>query len=1255
MLSLSNGGMSAGHAGKYFAQEDYYLRGGESSRWLGKGSETLKLQGQVQEKEFRNLAQGKSPDGGKQLVAPKITRDGDGHQLQSHRAGNDLTFSAPKSVSVGYAAGNGELKEIWDRAVINTMRHVEEHYSQYRSPDGVQTSGNVVAAKFDHVTSRSLDPEVHSHVFLVNMTRAPEGGWRANEPKNIYADKISIGMLARQEAMHLYEKAGYQTYFTDRKQMLFEIKGVRQEELESFSKRSAEIAEQVAQWKAEGRFPGLPNNLLKQMAALDTRDPKRKVTREDVRREWDRGFQAAGSSADQVKERIEASRIDRHLQGEEPAVVLAETTGPAKTAGKIMKQASAFLTDREAVFDRAELIKTAARISGGRHDLEELNAAIDGRVGGKIGIERMGQEAHGWQAGKEFYSTKEMRELEARNVETLKSLGEFESVTSRPEVEAYLAGLAKESTLSAEQACHPDAYRAGLAGGDRLALSEGQRRHIVNELAGDKGFSVTQGDPGTGKTFAAEIVERFNRDVLAPTGRNHYTLNVAYTGKAALEMSKANGKPAYTIDGFLNRFHDGKIGEDILGQIAPDLSAGEAAKVQVAIKVDEASFVGGRQAEHLLQALNEIKLQGVEVKLVETGDRKQMQSIQASPFFVQAAELAKQGHGDYAAMKEINRQKNRELLKAARTLNRDGDRQRLGANAKETLAMLKDQGRVTEIPDRRELVKAAVAHYLAESSKPSPDPAKAAAGGRNSVLLVTPLNHDRQELNDEIRMARLAAGEIEKGRSFEVLTQVHQDVTTAGFRPGMILVFSGERDKAGKAKPMRGTRLDQQGEIQSVDPEKNSVTVLFGKPEAEREVGVGEGEKIPPEEGAPKTAVKSFDAAELVGKTALYRRDRREFSPGERILFGKNTKDQSVWSPEGKKQAGIRNGETGEIVNLSVYGKDTVAQVRLDDGRKMNVHLDRFGPQQIDYGYAVTVYKGQGGTVDSVIPFHYVKPGVENDRSALASIAGVAFTEARFRQWNAALSDFERTYRTTVKIGGHGGDLGFAMLRDKESGAEHKGVAIQFHNGKAIVADEELRVRMRDSGMYWSPDLGSWVASATNESAVRLMDRHPLKDAAYVRQLKELAAGELAAFKPVRERATGERNFQTEVDSTLDAEKFGRASYNVFNVAITRARHEAMVFTNSVTGLEKAVQSVDEKTTTIGRDLSLKIEGLTREARSHTEHAAASDSRGLRHEIPEIMIVQARERTPHKNPVEATERAAAIILPKPLPGHEMER
>lgn len=963
MLSLSNGGMSANHAAKYFSREDYYLRGGEPSQWIGKGSEALKLQGQVAEADFRNLAEGKAPDG-TQLVSLKITHDPAGNQVGHHRAGNDLTFSAPKSVSVGYAAGNQELKAIWDQAVVNTMKHVEEHYSQYRTRDGVKSSGNIVAAKFDHVTSRALDPEVHSHVFLVNMTRVPGswGKWKANEPKNIYTDKISLGMLARQEALYLYHKAGYPTYFTNRKQLLFELEGVSPRELEVFSRRSATIAEKVALWKEQRKFPGVSESLLKQMAALDTRNPKRQVTREDVRREWDRGFEAAGTTAREVRQRIEAARQLKRgvpeLAPEEPTppvfrflapgdyppslasalkhttvielkqqegylaakrsgdldaarrvvdaavrtdvveeirkrlpedpdlyvVAVANGEGPQsnqlpaayaerlaaelggrvwhgvvkvagghntnasadqrlhnrpefrgplppqgsviivaddaftvggtlagvidhlaregnppvcatalasgrygedlapaphlveallekcgldaqqfeaelgyrpgaltgaeircylrngargidgartrffagaaesrpghtneeiqpghpgsseKEAGAVVRRATEFLTGKEAVLDRAEIMKVAARVSGGAHSIADLDKAMDGWAGRKNGIERIGRESRGWQAGKEFYSTKEMRELEARNVERLKSAGGFRSVTSPGEVAAYLKDVSAR---------------------EGVTLSAGQQRHIVNELTGAKGFAVTQGDPGTGKTFSAEIVERFNREVLEPSGRRHYSLNLAYTGKAALEMAKASGRPAFTIDSFLNNFHSGTLTDDLLPRPQSAASGG----VQLVVKVDEASLVGARQAEHLLQAVEEIRGQGVPVKLVAIGDRKQMQSIQASPFFIHASGLARQGLGDYAELKEIGRQQDRPLRLVAEILNREAGGE-LGANAQAALRMLEHQGRVTEIWDRKELVDAAVSRYLRESAQPK--------GGRRREAKRTP-------------------------------------------------------------------------------------------------------------------------------------------------------------------------------------------------------------------------------------------------------------------------------------------------------------------------------------------------------------------------------------------------------------------------------------------------------------------------------------------------------------------------------------
>jgi conjugative relaxase-like TrwC/TraI family protein len=72
--------------------EDYYTESGHTQgRWLGSGAAELQLAGDVNEKAFDRLAAGFHPETGDALVQ----RAGD-----SHRPGWDLTFSAPKSVSI---------------------------------------------------------------------------------------------------------------------------------------------------------------------------------------------------------------------------------------------------------------------------------------------------------------------------------------------------------------------------------------------------------------------------------------------------------------------------------------------------------------------------------------------------------------------------------------------------------------------------------------------------------------------------------------------------------------------------------------------------------------------------------------------------------------------------------------------------------------------------------------------------------------------------------------------------------------------------------------------------------------------------------------------------------------------------------------------------------------------------------------------------------------------------------------------------
>ncbi|WP_187560057.1 MobF family relaxase [Escherichia coli] len=84
---------SAGSAGNYYTDKDnYYVLGSMGERWAGQGAEQLGLQGSVDKDIFTRLLEGRLPDGA------DLSRMQDGSN--KHRPGYDLTFSAPKSVSM---------------------------------------------------------------------------------------------------------------------------------------------------------------------------------------------------------------------------------------------------------------------------------------------------------------------------------------------------------------------------------------------------------------------------------------------------------------------------------------------------------------------------------------------------------------------------------------------------------------------------------------------------------------------------------------------------------------------------------------------------------------------------------------------------------------------------------------------------------------------------------------------------------------------------------------------------------------------------------------------------------------------------------------------------------------------------------------------------------------------------------------------------------------------------------------------------
>ncbi|MFT2793883.1 MobF family relaxase, partial [Serratia sp. T13T92] len=142
MLSLATV-KSAGSAGNYYTDKDnYYVIGSMGERWAGEGAAELGLKGEVDQKIFTQLLEGRLPDGS------DLSRMQEG--ANKHRPGYDLTFSAPKSISVmAMLGGDTRLIDAHNHAVDTAVKQVEALASTRVMTDGksqTELTGNLVMA-----------------------------------------------------------------------------------------------------------------------------------------------------------------------------------------------------------------------------------------------------------------------------------------------------------------------------------------------------------------------------------------------------------------------------------------------------------------------------------------------------------------------------------------------------------------------------------------------------------------------------------------------------------------------------------------------------------------------------------------------------------------------------------------------------------------------------------------------------------------------------------------------------------------------------------------------------------------------------------------------------------------------------------------------------------------------------------------------------------------------------------------------------
>ncbi|HAJ8828175.1 TPA: conjugative transfer relaxase/helicase TraI, partial [Escherichia coli] len=354
---------SAGSAGNYYTDKDnYYVLGSMGERWAGQGAEQLGLQGSVDKDVFTRLLEGRLPDGA------DLSRMQDGSN--KHRPGYDLTFSAPKSVSMmAMLGGDKRLIDAHNQAVDFAVRQVEALASTRVMTDGQSETvltGNLVMALFNHDTSRDQDPQLHTHVVVANVTQH-NGEWKTLSSdkvgktgfsENVLANRIAFGKIYQSELRQRVEALGYETEVVG-KHGMWEMPGVP---VEAFSGRSQAIREAV------GEDASLKS---RDVAALDTRKSKQHVDPEVRMAEWMQTLKETGFD-------IRAYRD----AADQRAEIRTQAPGPASQDGpdvqQAVTQAIAGLSERKVQFTYTDVLaRTVGILPPENGVIERARAGID--------------------------------------------------------------------------------------------------------------------------------------------------------------------------------------------------------------------------------------------------------------------------------------------------------------------------------------------------------------------------------------------------------------------------------------------------------------------------------------------------------------------------------------------------------------------------------------------------------------------------------------------------------------------------------------------------------------------------------------------------------------------------------------------------------------------------------------------------------------------------------------------------------------
>ncbi len=430
--------------------EDYYSGEGEAAgEWLGDAAGRLGLEGEVGEDQLVAMLTGRNPVDGEPLLSMQGVR-GDGPV-----PGFDLTFSAPKSVSLLWALGGPvaalKVQAAHREAVQAALTYMQRNACWTRRGAGgaefVEGNGYLAAA-YRHRSSRNGDPQLHTHVLIANATQGPDGRWTRLYHPAIYDHATTASYIYEAHLRYeLSQRLGVE--WQEVRKGIAEIEGFADENLRAFSTRRAEILE-AAGPDASARSM--------QVATLATRKPKEAdVGRAELLERW-------RSRAEEIGLNREA--IERTFDPE-----LRLRLGAAEARTVSTWQVDRAVSAAASHFDRRDAIQAVASLMHSGAPGAEVERRADAYLASEAVIQ-IAESAKGPR-----YTTRRIWELERE------ALAAIERMRAQ--------GLPPAGELIAARVIHA-----------RPTLKSDQREMIRRLLTNPEGVAVVIGEAGTGKTYA---------------------------------------------------------------------------------------------------------------------------------------------------------------------------------------------------------------------------------------------------------------------------------------------------------------------------------------------------------------------------------------------------------------------------------------------------------------------------------------------------------------------------------------------------------------------------------------------------------------------------------------------------------------------------------------------------------------------------------------------------------------------------------